>query len=175
MSESCCAPRHTRQAAIATASICAQCGQKGKSVPRVTLQSLLLVDLRLLQADEYRFCRTPGCPVAYFAPDGSETFTVEQVRVPIWQKQPGSTTPVCYCFKLTPTLIRDELVLSGASTVVDQINAGIKAGLCACEITNPQGACCLGNVRTAVRETASELAGATDGTHTTLSETLHVS
>ncbi len=162
MSESCCVPRPAQQTVIATAGACPQCGQKGKSVQHVTLQSLLLVDLRLLQADAYRFCRTPGCPVAYFAADGSETFTVEQVRVPILQKQPATTTPVCYCFKWTPTRIRDELVLTGASSVIDQINAGIKAGLCACEITNPQGSCCLGNVRAAVAAVENELGVAGD-------------
>lgn len=174
MSESCCAPRPTRQIAITTAGVCPQCGQKGKSVQPVTLQSLLLVDLRLLQAAEYRFCRTPDCPVAYFAADGNETFSVEQVRVPIWQKQPAATTPVCYCFKLTPTRIRDELVLTGASTVVDQINAGIKAGLCACEITNPQGSCCLGNVRAAVTAVENKLR-AREGEDVTLSDTIRVS
>jgi hypothetical protein len=31
--------------------------------------------------------------------------------------------------------------------IVDDIKAGIKAGQCACDLRNPQGTCCLGNVR----------------------------
>jgi hypothetical protein len=31
------------------------------------------------------------------------------------------------------------------------INAGIRAGACACDLRNPQGACCLGNARALVK------------------------
>ena len=31
--------------------------------------------------------------------------------------------------------------------MVDDIHAGINAGQCACDLRNPQGSCCLGNVR----------------------------
>ena len=31
--------------------------------------------------------------------------------------------------------------------IVDDINTGINAGQCACDLRNPQGSCCLGNVR----------------------------
>jgi hypothetical protein len=103
----------------------------------VTLQSLLMVDLCQLHASEYRFCRTSDCPVAYFAADGSQPFTVDQVRVPIWQKHPAASTLVCSCFTFTPARMREELMLTGQSTVVEQINAGVKVGMCACEITNP--------------------------------------
>lgn len=39
------------------------------------------------------------------------------------------------------------LEANGRSAVVADISAGIKAGPCACDLRNPQGSCCLGNVR----------------------------
>ncbi len=33
------------------------------------------------------------------------------------------------------------------AAIVDDINTGINAGQCACDLRNPQGSCCLGNVR----------------------------
>ena len=67
-------------------------------------------------------------------------------------KEPqDSTAPVCYCFGWTPEKIRAEVQVSGKSTVIDQIKAQVKAGNCYCEVTNPQGACCLGNVAQAVK------------------------
>jgi hypothetical protein len=53
--------------------------------------------------------------------------------------------------------IRAELVRTGSSTVVASITAGILAGQCACEIRNPQGNCCLGNVREVVQGIKIEL------------------
>jgi len=43
--------------------------------------------------------------------------------------------------------IECELRQSGTSTVVDRIAAKVKARECACEVRNPSGQCCLGEVR----------------------------
>jgi hypothetical protein len=57
---------------------------------------------------------------------------------------------VCYCFRHTLQSIRSEAATMEESAVVAAITAGIKAGQCACDIRNPQGSCCLGNVRAVV-------------------------
>ena len=33
------------------------------------------------------------------------------------------------------------------AATLEDIDAGIKTGQCACDLRNPQGSCCLGNVR----------------------------
>jgi hypothetical protein len=43
------------------------------------------------------------------------------------------------------------MVEKGSSTAADRITALVKADRCACEVRNPQGTCCLGNVTAAVR------------------------
>jgi hypothetical protein len=73
------------------------------------------------------------------------------LRETVYQKHLNDdNTLVCYCFRHTLSSIRDEIILTGQSTVLEQIEAGIQAGQCGCDIRNPQGSCCLGNVRVLV-------------------------
>lgn len=44
----------------------------------------------------------------------------------------------------------------GKSTAVAKITEYVEAGKCACELRNPQGSCCLGNVAQAFRQSAKE-------------------
>ncbi|MBM4422358.1 MAG: hypothetical protein FJ030_03070 [Chloroflexi bacterium] len=129
------------------AHACPECAKTGKPVQGQTIKALLAVTLREVHDVEYLFCRTQTCPVVYFSADGEQTFTVEQVRERVYQKEPGTDDVfVCYCFRHTV----GELRAASAETrlaIVDDINTGINAGQCACDLRNPQGSCCLGNVR----------------------------
>lgn len=131
---------------------CPACGHKGKAVDGATIKAMLAVSLLAVRETPYLFCREADCPVAYFSADGTQTFMTDQLRERVFQKEPDSDDVfVCYCFCHTPGSIRDELVETGHSTVLDVINAGIKAEQCACGLRNPQGACCLGNVGAVVK------------------------
>ncbi len=143
---------------------CPRCGSKGKKVDTLTVKALLAVSLARLRAQGYRFCRTPDCPVVYFSTDGQEVYGEEALREQVHQKHPTAEPVfVCYCFRHTPGSIRQELLAHGKSTVVEAIQAGIAAGQCACEIRNPQGSCCLGNVTATVRRLEAELAAPVAG------------
>lgn len=158
MSDTCCshaaagsavcelpAPTIERPARVATA--CPVCGETGKPVQGQTVKALLSVSLRLVQNIEYLFCRTQTCPVVYFSPDGTQTFTVEQLRERVYQKEPDTDDVfVCYCFRHTIGEMRAASHETRIATL-DDINAGIQADQCACDLRNPQGSCCLGNVR----------------------------
>lgn len=138
--------------------VCPVCGQKGKSVDGATIKSMLSASLRLVRDVDYFFCREAACEVVYYSGDGLQVFTTEDVRERVFQKVPDSEEVlVCYCFNHTPQSIRLELVETGESTVLDEINAGIKAGQCACDWRNPQGSCCLGNVRKVVQRITLEV------------------
>jgi hypothetical protein len=41
--------------------------------------------------------------------------------------------------------------LEARLAIVDDINAGLNTGQCACDLRNPQGSCCLGNVRELIK------------------------
>jgi hypothetical protein len=139
-------------------SACPICGKRGKPVQGQTVNALLSESLRAVQAVEYLFCKTRTCPVVYFSPDGEQTFTVEQVRERVYQKEPdGEDVFVCYCFRHTVGDIRSASP-EGRVAMIADINAGIAAGQCACDLRNPQGSCCLGNVRALVKRVAAPVA-----------------
>ena len=56
------------------------------------------------------------------------------------------SVPVCYCFGHTPETIRHELASTGRSSASKTVTAEVTSGHCACEVKNPKGTCCLGDV-----------------------------
>lgn len=140
-----------------TKQSCPLCGTKGKSVDTQTVKALLSVSLRDLTSVVYRFCRNGECKVVYFGESG-DLYTEDDLSERVHQKHPETADVfVCYCFRHTPGSIQRELLLTGISSVIEQVNAGIQAGQCACEIRNPQGSCCLGNVTAAVKRAQKAL------------------
>lgn len=136
---------------------CPSCGAKGKKVELVTVKAMLGVSLRRLGSRRYRFCRTAGCPVVYFAEDTDEVYHVDEVRERVFQKEPqADDVLVCYCFRHTQGALRQAGAL-GQASIVEEIEAGIQAGQCACELRNPQGSCCLGNVRAVMSGVAHQV------------------
>jgi hypothetical protein len=158
MTESCCCPPEAGntvcdlpaqnfQRPPRALNSCPECGKTGKPIEGQTLKSLLSVSLRQVQDVKYLFCRTQTCPVVYFADDGEWTFTIEEVRERVYQKEPEAEDVfICYCFRHTVGELRNAS-LEGRIAIVDNVNTGINAGQCACDLRNPQGSCCLGNVR----------------------------
>jgi hypothetical protein len=85
-------------------------------------------------------------------------FRKRDLAVRVGLKEPDDpTAPACYCFGWTPRKILEELERTGKSTVIEQIKAQVKAGNCYCEVTNPQGSCCLGNVAKAVQKATTQV------------------
>jgi hypothetical protein len=121
------------------------------------------VALARLADAEYRFCATPDCPVVYFELSGH--FRTEEIGVLVFQKEPPGARTVCYCFTVTEGEVRQELAASGHSTAVERISTLVKSGRCACEIKNPQGSCCLGNVAAVVRSAELETGAGRLGTN----------
>jgi hypothetical protein len=64
---------------------------------------------------------------------------------------------VCYCFGVTEGEIQRELVEKSRSTAGERITALVKAERCACEVKNPEGSCCLGNVAAATKAAKATL------------------
>jgi hypothetical protein len=116
-----------------------------------TVKALLTeVALRRVQLTHYRFCANPDCETVYFG-DAGDRFTVDDLRLPVWQKQPSGARLLCYCFGESGADIRRELLEYGRTNVVERIREHIAAQRCACDIRNPRGVCCLGDVIAAVK------------------------
>jgi hypothetical protein len=126
---------------------CPACGQRGKPVQGQTVKSLLAISLRAIQAGPYFFCRSRDCAVVYFSGNGQQPFTTADVRERVYQKEPDAAqVQVCYCFDYRVGTLRAGTAAE-CDAILAEINAGIQTGQCACDLRNPQGSCCLGNVR----------------------------
>ncbi|MCF8564595.1 (2Fe-2S)-binding protein [Alicyclobacillus tolerans] len=140
--EDCC--RVPAQKTQADSLICPVCQQTGKSVPLITLKALLTPSAlsTLDPSYSYSFCPNTACEVVYFSHE--QVFHKDAIKVPVYQKDEGSEVPVCYCFGWT----RQKLVqaIQGKEDPTQYISEQVKANRCGCEVNNPQGSCCLGNV-----------------------------
>jgi CopZ-like zinc binding protein len=131
---------------------CPLCGEIGRPVADATIRSMLGPELsRGLLATERRFCKTPGCDVVYYAAAGP-VVRKQEVRVRIGLKEKEDPIPLCYCFGFDRADVEREVAQTGHCTIPERIAADIVAGRCACQIRNPSGACCLGEVRAAAGE-----------------------
>jgi hypothetical protein len=122
-------------------------------VSRRTLEHLLKPDVRAAIVDAaYYFCETPTCDIVYFSDRPLHFFGREDLTVRVGIKESEPPIPVCYCFGFTEQDIVEDVARDAGGRIVQEITARVKAGLCACEITNPSGRCCLGNVRRVMRK-----------------------
>ncbi|HXH25489.1 MAG TPA: hypothetical protein VNI78_09590 [Vicinamibacterales bacterium] len=139
----------------------AQCPRSGSAGVAVDLQTVkaLLTEQALARLDpaEYRFCADAGCEVVYYNTAGA-TFEIDDLRVPVWQKRAFGSRMVCYCFGVSETTIRAEVEATGRSLAVERVREHIAARRCACELRNPRGACCLGDLIAAVKRVQAALA-----------------
>jgi len=102
---------------------------------------------------QYYFCDAPDCEVVYFAFDAeAPRFAREELMVRVGAKETADPIPVCYCFGFTRKDIQREIAETGRSTVAGRITGEVKAGNCACEVKNPSGKCCLGDVTRAAQD-----------------------
>jgi len=133
---------------------CPECGAAGRKVGLVTLEALLTEEARSQLGDtqRHRFCKTQTCDVSYFGEGEGAAFRLEDMRVPIFQKSTEPSRLVCYCFDHKVKDIEDEVRRTGASSAPDAIGQKCRDGLDRCEEMNPQGSCCLGNVRQVVKQ-----------------------
>lgn len=152
--QACCTPIAKPNAAVS----CPACGTKGKPVKPVTLRSLLQPHLHPQVRDEvYHFCASPDCGLVYFSADGAQTFTRADLTVRAGVKERSAPRPLCYCFDHSVESIREEWMRTGMSTILEGIKAKVKAGACTCEVTNPGGGCCLGDITKELKTLAASL------------------
>ncbi len=138
-------------------TVCPTNGKLGKPVNSLTLKALLNRPLTELRNTNYRFCPDPACPTVYYSEDGMHLLSESDLRERVYQKHPhADDILVCYCFQHTLGALRRDAAIHSTSTVAAEIAAGIKAEQCACDIRNPQGTCCLGNVNAYLKSAYSK-------------------
>lgn len=153
---SCCGSPDPVLAAVAPR--CPHSGTKGTAVDLLTVKALLCESaLGSVQEGPYRFCADPSCAVVYFDDQG-HVFNAADLRVPVWQKQPAGDRMICYCFGENEASMARECTETRRCDATPRVRDHIAAGRCACEVRNPRGTCCLGDVMKAVARIEAECA-----------------
>ena len=141
----CCSVKSSSE--VPTVAACPVNGARSKQVEMLTIKSLVRRLPLGMPNTQYYFCEVQDCDVVYFALDSqAPIFRRADLLVPVGAKATVDPIPVCYCFGFTRKDIQDEISDTGRSTITERISAEVKAGNCACEVKNPSGKCCLGNV-----------------------------
>jgi hypothetical protein len=145
MAECCCPPDVTHQART-----CSACAAKTSAVDLATIKALLTPKaLARLDLVTFRFCPESTCDVVYVA-DAGQVFRVDDLRVPVWQKLPPGDRTLCYCFGENERDLQHEIDTHGSTDVITRVRAHIAERRCACDVQNPRGSCCLGDLAVAV-------------------------
>jgi hypothetical protein len=135
-----------------TSAFCPVAGKAGKPVPLVTPRNLVLPEHAAnVEGREWFFCDQPDCDIVYFTRDG-RTLDKNALKVRVGLKDKEAPRPVCYCFGHTVESIVEEIVRTGRSTVPPSIKKRVEANECSCEVLNPKGTCCLGDVNRVVKK-----------------------
>jgi len=151
----CCSAKDTSNAP--TAAACPGNGARSKQVDLLTVHSLVRQLPLRMPNTQYYFCEAQDCDVVYFGMDSqAPVFRRADLSVRVGVKEKADPIPVCYCFGFTRGDIHDEIAETGRSTIAQRISAEVKAGNCACEVKNPSGKCCLGDIVRNVKERLSQ-------------------
>ena len=167
--EDCCAVEEKR-----IGSTCPSCLRSGRRVKPITVAVMakntrFYLHVENLSENEMFFCPTEDCDVVYYDTEHHLIFRKPDIRVRVWQKEKvRDDVPVCYCFHHTISSIRKEYSEKGKSDVAARISAEVRATNCRCEVANPQGSCCLGNVSMALKLVGSDMWQATCDSVTSL-------
>ena len=131
---------------------CPICHGLGKSVKGITLKALPSALERIQPGDSYFFCPNPQCEVVYFSE--AQHFNKTEVKVPVFPKDRGPEVPVCYCFGWTRNRLAHAILKQ--EQPIASIHDHVQENRCGCEVNNPQGTCCLGNVTDFIRQLKQE-------------------
>ncbi len=120
---------------------CPECHQLGNSVSLKTLyHNVRFPENQQILVDSYFYCVDKSCAVAYFSITGKIFAKYLLISA---QVQAIEADKLCYCFDISAAQYRSALKENKAERVKNFVIEQTKTGLCACEIRNPSGQCCL--------------------------------
>lgn len=117
--------------------ICPNCSLENKPVSTSTiLQHILNPWEWEFEEQQYYFCDNPECDVVYFSQDNS-VIRKPELRTQVGIKTKSKDALLCYCYGISYRQVEEIPKLK------QFVIAKTKSQLCACEIRNPSGRCCL--------------------------------
>jgi len=135
-SHNCCTAQSKQKQA------CPECSIEAKEILEKTVKHLIVTSLTSYTG--FHYCRTPSCEVIYFR--GNEVITQKDLNVLVGIKNSVTPSTICYCFGWSREKIKTQLQKTGKSTAISDIKEKMNRLGCSCEILNPSGECCLGDI-----------------------------
>ena len=150
-SHNCCTPQPKGKVE------CPSCHQKAKGILGKTFDALVKEETKAKFDcfDGFYYCKTPSCKTVYFR--DATILTQEAMKVVVGLKEGASPATMCYCFGWSKEKIKAELEATGETRALADIKAKMENPGCSCEILNPSGGCCLGDVTKAIKEIKENL------------------
>lgn len=132
---------------------CPENGARSKKLELLTVRSLVRRLPLEMPSTQYYFCEAANCDVVYFPSNPkAPIFRRADLLVRVGAKESDDLIAACYCFGFTQRDVQDEVAETGKSTILERIKAEVQAGRCACEVKNPSGRCCLGDIARNIRK-----------------------
>lgn len=124
-----------------------------RKVQHRTVEHLVKPERRSeIQNAQYYYCTDPNCSVVYFSDETVPFFSKDDILVKVFVKDKGDDVNVCYCFDWSRGRIKQQIGETGKSTASTEIAREVQAGRCMCDIKNPKGECCLGDINMTLKE-----------------------
>jgi len=122
---------------------CPRCSALGVPVGTLTLDAHVAEGSRKHLGDAAWFCSYSRCNIAYFN-DFEAMVTVEELRAPVYPKDPE--VPICPCFGFRLTDIEAD-VRDGTPSRIRELLAKSKSPEARCRTLAADGKCCLPEVQ----------------------------
>ncbi|MCH7763373.1 MAG: hypothetical protein IIB95_06475 [Candidatus Marinimicrobia bacterium] len=146
----CCSVSHTETKS--TEIKCPSCDQKGKQVDLLTIRSITRRDFpHYGELTKGFLCLNPDDATVYYFSNLDFIVNQDDVVTDIGFKTNSNTKTVCYCFRHTKHDIIDDYLKHGKSNIENDVRQKVKDKQCTCEVSNPKGKCCLGDIRTVIK------------------------
>ena len=144
MNEECCELAPERQVCAPRQQAETERLSCGTRIRPVSAAHTMRQNLRPMNRDiegDYGFCPSPGCDLVFAGADGSR-FLAGDLRHPPAYKTGQAADLLCYCFDFHGS----DFLSEKAGAAVAYISERVRAGDCACDVTNPSAGCCLGSI-----------------------------
>ncbi len=148
MSDCCTIPSNQ----LGTAGVCPVCGQKGKPVDLNTVRALTRRNFpNYGELTQGFICLNPEDKTVYYFNDLKITVNQKDVVTNVGFKSQSYIKTVCYCFQHTADNIIDDYIKNNISNIENDVRQKVKEKRCSCEVSNPKGKCCLGDIRNVIK------------------------
>ncbi len=139
---------------FALSQACPGCGQECKNVETRTLYHQIKYPENIkIKSDRYFFCPHKHCVVGYFSSAGS-VIPKNHFRT----QNEINNDRLCFCFGIDAMQYQAALKNQLSEVIKRFVIDKTQSGVCACEIRNPSGQCCLAHFKQLEKQYKAETA-----------------